>query len=54
MTDDQQYTATTGFVAFEPIKGVYRLQFSRAALKNKSKYIEDNMICYKKELETRP
>ena len=32
MFDDQQHTTVTGFVAFEPIKGIYRLQFSRRAL----------------------
>ena len=51
MTDDQQHTTVTGFVAFEPIKGVYRLQFSRTALRNKLKYLEDNIFGFRQELE---
>ena len=50
MTDDQQHTNVTGFVAFEPIKGVYRLQFSRAALLNKRKYLEENVWGLKKQI----
>ena len=50
MYDDQQHTTVTGFVAFEPIKGIYRLQFSQAALKDKVAYLEKNIYGFKKQM----